>query len=115
MLSQIQSDYGPAATELDDTLAKQLLDPTTDRADRVTAIGLAADRGLAEHVPTLRQLLQDHPNDVSITVATAHALAALGDASDCDRIYALRKHQSRTVSMAANSALRRLDWRLAEE
>ncbi|MEI6779852.1 MAG: hypothetical protein WCQ21_02930 [Verrucomicrobiota bacterium] len=105
-------DPAVETNRLDQAALRLTSEPGVGNLARTTALQVCAQRRLTVALPSAAELAKNGDN-ITVQAAAIAALADLGAEPELELLQALRKQDQPALRMAINSALRRLEKRLA--
>ena len=94
-------------------LALALCKPEANHAARIAAIQLAGERGFADALPVLREILSSPSRDAVLDIAAIGSVGLLGSAVDIPLVESVAASGGRRYAVAANAAIGRIKDRVA--
>ena len=94
-------------------LALALCKPGANHAARIAAIQLAGERGFADALPLLREILSAPSRDAILDIAAIGSVGLLGNADDIPLVESVAARGGRRYAVAANAAIERIKNRVA--
>ena len=94
-------------------LALALCKPEANHAARIAAIQLAGERGFADALPVLREILSAPSRDAVLDIAAIGSVGLLGSAVDIPLVESVAARGGRRYAVAANAAIERIKNRVA--
>lgn len=94
-------------------LALALCKPEANHAARIAAIQLAGERGFADALPVLREILSSPSRDAVLDIAAIGSVGLLGDVDDIPLVESVAARGGRRYAVAANAAIERIKNRVA--
>ena len=94
-------------------LALALCKPGANHAARIAAIQLAGERGFADALPLLREILSAPSRDAILDIAAIGSVGLLGNADDIPLVESVAARGGRRYAVAANAAIERIKDRVA--
>lgn len=94
-------------------LALALCKPEANHAARIAAIQLVGERGFADALPVLREILSSPSRDAVLDIAAIGSVGLLGDVDDIPLVESVAARGGRRYAVAANAAIERIKNRVA--
>ena len=94
-------------------LALALCKPEANHAARIAAIQFAGERGFADALPVLREILSAPSRDAVLDIAAIGSVGLLGSAVDIPLVESVAARGGRRYAVAANAAIERIKNRVA--
>ena len=94
-------------------LALALCKPEANHAARIAAIQLAGERGFADALPVLREILSSPSRDAVLDTVCIGSIGLLGDVDDIPLVESVAARGGRRYAVAANAAIERIKNRVA--